>query len=67
MLLRSFLAKGLAVYQPTLAPASMVVAAPAPAPAPVVEKIYLRDQAVQSDPPAIQGWAKTWLDECLGQ
>jgi len=48
-------AQGLAVYQPTLAPASMVVAAPAPAPAPVVEKIYLRDQAVQSDPPAIQG------------
>ena len=44
------------VYQPTLAPASMApVAMSLPTPAPVIEKIYLRDQGVQSDPPAIQG------------
>ena len=43
------------VYQPTLAPSMAPATTQVPVPAPVVEKVYLRDQAVQSDPPAIPG------------
>eukprot|EP00931_Biecheleriopsis_adriatica_P087866 TRINITY_DN62279_c0_g1_i1.p1 TRINITY_DN62279_c0_g1~~TRINITY_DN62279_c0_g1_i1.p1 ORF type:complete len:1878 (+),score=430.77 TRINITY_DN62279_c0_g1_i1:444-6077(+) len=52
------------VHQPSLAPAPPTSAPPAPPP-PVEKKVYLRDQAVQSDPPPLHGADDNLIGEGL--